>query len=61
MQPHIEKINKRIYTGIAEKASELVDSDHWFNQLDIGAKTEWLYSKIHWSADKQTILEQLNK
>ena len=61
MQTHIEKINKRIYTGIAEKVSDWVGSDHWFNQLDIDHKTEWLYSKVHWSADKQTILEQLNK
>ena len=54
------KQDRRIFTGIAAKASELVPSGHWFNQLSVEAKTDWLYSKVHWSADKATLLEKLN-
>ena len=56
----ISNQDRRIFTGIAEKASELIDSEHWFNQLSIDAKVEWLYSRVHWSIDVPNLVDVLN-
>ena len=59
MNQNISKQDRRIFNGIAERVSELVDSGHWFNQLSVEDKTTWLYSRVHWSADKSTLLNVL--
>ena len=61
IQPHIKRINRRIYTGVAERIVPHLDSGHWFKQLSIDDQAIWLESNVHWSIDVPTLLETLNK
>jgi len=61
IQPHIKLINRRIYTGVAERITPRLDSGHWFKQLSIDDQAIWLESNVHWSIDTLMLLEKLNK
>jgi len=61
IQPHIKLINRRIYTGVAERITPRLDSGHWFKQLSIDDQAIWLESNVHWSIETPMLLEKLNK